>query len=164
MAATIRRHRFVTDHNTLALLEDCKQETRIHAYLAVVETERVTSPALFGIIRPRLLLPAGTLAELGPEQLRHVFLHELAHLQRHDIAVNWVMTLLQALHWFNPWSGMRLRGCAPTGNWRATPSPCLMRVRTSHARTAAHSSTCLRNTPSLAACRVLPACWRNRTT
>ena len=102
MASTIRRHRFVTDENTLALLEDCKQQTGIHAYLAVVETERVTSPALFGIVRPRLLLPTGSLATLSREQLRHVFLHELAHLRRHDIAVNWIMTLLQALHWFNP--------------------------------------------------------------
>ena len=102
LSRAIRRHRFVTDHGTLALLEDCKQESGIHSYLAVVETEHVRSPALFGIIRPRLLLPAGTLATLGREQLRHVFLHELAHLQRHDIAVNWLMTALLALHWFNP--------------------------------------------------------------
>jgi beta-lactamase regulating signal transducer with metallopeptidase domain len=34
--------------------------------------------------------------------LRHVFLHELAHLQRHDIAVGWILAIAQSLHWFNP--------------------------------------------------------------
>jgi hypothetical protein len=34
--------------------------------------------------------------------LRHVFLHELAHLRRHDIALNWLTVLIQALQWFNP--------------------------------------------------------------
>lgn len=102
MWAAVRRERFLTDEHTLALLEDCKEEMGIHTYLAVVETCHVTSPALFGIVRPRLLLPAGTLTALDHDQLRHVFLHELSHLRRHDIALNWLMTALQALHWFNP--------------------------------------------------------------
>src|SRR5437762_409184 len=37
-----------------------------------------------------------------PQELRFVFLHELAHLKRRDIAVNWLTTILQILHWFNP--------------------------------------------------------------
>ena len=102
LAAAIRRQRFLTDQKTLDLLEGCKEEMGVHSYLAVVETSRVKSPALFGFIRPRLLLPAGTVGALGHERLRHVFLHELAHLKRHDIALNWVMTVFQALHWFNP--------------------------------------------------------------
>lgn len=102
MARAVRRRRFVTDQDTLNLLEDCKEASGIHAYIAMAETDRVTSPALFGIIRPRLLLPPGTVSSLNREQLRHVFLHELAHLKRGDIAINWVMTVLQAIHWFNP--------------------------------------------------------------
>ena len=31
-----------------------------------------------------------------------VLLHELAHLKRHDLAVNWLLGLLQSVHWFNP--------------------------------------------------------------
>jgi beta-lactamase regulating signal transducer with metallopeptidase domain len=107
LASAVRRRRLVTDQKTLDLLEDCKAELGVHSYLAVVETPRVRSPALFGFVRPCLLLPPGAIESLGRERMRHVFLHELTHLRRHDIAANWLMTLLQALHWFNPlvWYG-----------------------------------------------------------
>lgn len=100
--AGISRQRLLTDQYVLDLLEDCKQQMGVSNYLAVVETPRVTSPALFGFVRPRLLLPHGVTTSLGPQQLRHVFLHELAHLRRHDVLVSWIVALLQALHWFNP--------------------------------------------------------------
>lgn len=100
--ASVRRERFVTDQATLELLEDCKQQMNVPAYLAVIETSQVAGPALFGFLRPRLLLPSGAIASLGPVRLRHVFLHELAHLKRHDITVNWLLAILQILHWFNP--------------------------------------------------------------
>ena len=35
-------------------------------------------------------------------QLRHVFLHELAHLKRFDIAVGLLTAVVQTVHWFNP--------------------------------------------------------------
>lgn len=98
----IRQKRPVTDSNILNLLEDCKSQMKLHTYLSVVETGKVSSPALFGFIRPRLLLPLGLLEKLTPAQLRHVFLHELAHLKRGDIYIGWLTALLQTLHWFNP--------------------------------------------------------------
>lgn len=102
MTAAVRRRRCVADPATLALLKACKAEMGVRAPLRMVEMERLGSPALFGVARPVLLLPLGAIADLGPARLRHVFLHELAHLRRRDIAVNWLMTALQALHWFNP--------------------------------------------------------------
>jgi Tol biopolymer transport system component len=36
------------------------------------------------------------------EEMRYVFLHELAHLKRRDIYLGWLTSLLQILHWFNP--------------------------------------------------------------
>jgi len=97
-----RGRRAVTDETVLGVLEDCREELDIHAYLAVIETPHIRAPALFGWIRPRLLLPRGVLCALSPGELRHVFLHELSHLKRHDIAFNWLAALAQALHWFNP--------------------------------------------------------------
>ena len=98
----LRGRRPVTDEAVLAALEDCKEELGIQTYLAVVETPGAPAPALFGWIRPRLLFPAGLLDTLSREALRNVFLHELAHLKRHDIAFNWLAAAAQALHWFNP--------------------------------------------------------------
>jgi len=98
----VTRERPLTDQKILDLLEDCKSEMGIRTILGVVITDKVKSPALFGFVRPRLLLPAGMLDALSLKELRHVFLHELAHLKRHDIYLGYLSSLLQVLHWFNP--------------------------------------------------------------
>ena len=102
LSSRIARQRQVTDEGVLGLLETCKETMGVRAYLSVVETPRVKSPALLGFIRPRLLLPEGMVETLDRDELRYVFLHELAHLKRRDIAVNWLMAALQLMHWFNP--------------------------------------------------------------
>jgi len=102
LAHKVRRIRPITDGALLDLLEDCKQEMEVSAPLRVVETSAVASPSLFGFIRPCLLLPAGFTRSFSREELRYVFLHELAHLRRGDIPLNWLTTAILALHWFNP--------------------------------------------------------------
>jgi bla regulator protein BlaR1 len=98
----VREQRLVTDGAVLSLLEDCKQEMGVRTPLALVETNLVTSPSLFGFIRPRLLLPSGLTRSFSLAELRYVFLHELGHVKRRDIPMNWLMTLTLMLHWFNP--------------------------------------------------------------
>ncbi len=39
---------------------------------------------------------------LNEQQLQYVFYHELAHIKRNDVAVNWIMYSLILLNWFNP--------------------------------------------------------------
>ncbi|MHC4740672.1 MAG: M56 family metallopeptidase, partial [Planctomycetota bacterium] len=98
----IKRERCLTDQRILELVEDCKSQMGVQTVLGVVATDKVKSPALFGFVRPRLLLPKKMVEELGFDELRHVFLHELAHLRRHDIFVGYLVSILQILHWFNP--------------------------------------------------------------
>ncbi len=98
----IKTQRLVTHQVILELLEDCKGQLGLQTVIGIVETEKVKTPCLFGYLRPRLLLPKGTLEKLDSHQLRHVFLHELAHLKRHDILIGWLMAIVQILHWFNP--------------------------------------------------------------
>jgi bla regulator protein BlaR1 len=84
------------------LLEDCKEAMGVSTPLQMIVCDEVPSPALFGLIRPRLLMPEGLLRGFSREDLRFVLLHELAHVKRGDILVNWLLTGLQILHWFNP--------------------------------------------------------------
>jgi beta-lactamase regulating signal transducer with metallopeptidase domain len=98
----IGRLRPLTESATLNLFEDCKALMGVHTPVTLVETDVVKSPALFGFVRPRLLLPSGLVSRFTPEELRHVFLHELAHIKRFDILVGWMALGLQIIHWFNP--------------------------------------------------------------
>ena len=89
------------------LLEASRRVIGTRRAPVLVETDAVDSPALFGLLRPKLLLPTGLIRRLDESELRHVFLHELAHLRRHDVLLNWLAALLQIIHWFNPmiWFG-----------------------------------------------------------
>lgn len=75
----------------------------------VMETGAVGSPGLFGFLSPVLLLPRGLAEKLSNGELRHVLLHEAAHLARRDVAFHWVVALTRSLHWFNPLAWMILR-------------------------------------------------------
>ncbi len=98
----VRSERPVTDQRILDLLEDCKMQMRVRTLVAVVVTDRVHTPVLFGFLRPRILLPQGLVESMDMDDLEYVFLHELAHLKRLDIYTGWLVCLVQVLHWFNP--------------------------------------------------------------
>ena len=98
----VKRDRPLVNQSMLELFEECKEQMGVQSLVAVVPSSQIKSPALFGFIRPRLLLPLEMLETATAEEMRYVFLHELAHLKRHDIYLGWLTSLLQVLHWFNP--------------------------------------------------------------
>lgn len=94
------------------LLEECRRAFAVRRRIELLETRAVKSPALFGLFRLRLLLPEGFSGRFSERELRYIFLHELAHVKRGDLWLNWVISGLQIAHWFNPliWFGFaRLR-------------------------------------------------------
>jgi bla regulator protein BlaR1 len=92
----------ITDARILELFNQCKTMMSIHKPIALVESPSTSTPTLFGMIKPQLIMPQAIINRLNDEQLQHVFLHELAHSKRNDIAVNWFMHILLIFHWFNP--------------------------------------------------------------
>lgn len=92
----------VTDVGAIGLFEECKLALNIKSTPVLIESSVIRSPMAAGTLRPHIILPSGIVTELSQEKLRFIILHELAHLQRKDIYVNWITTLLQIFHWFNP--------------------------------------------------------------
>lgn len=84
------------------LVEQCRRLFQINTPVQVMETGLVTSPAAYGMLRPKILLPSGGWNELDGDERELVVLHELAHLKHKDAWTNWLMALLSAVHWFNP--------------------------------------------------------------
>lgn len=64
----------------------------------VFESERVASPFVLGLIRPRIYLPFG-LDEGASEQ---VLTHERAHIARGDHVIKLIGWLILAVYWYNP--------------------------------------------------------------
>ncbi|TKJ39224.1 MAG: hypothetical protein CEE38_00265 [Planctomycetes bacterium B3_Pla] len=98
----VKRDRALVNQEMLELFEECKAQMDVQSLVVVVPSNEVRSPGLFGFVRPRLLLPREMLDTATREEMRYVFLHELAHLKRRDIYLGWLTSLLQILHWFNP--------------------------------------------------------------
>lgn len=98
----VARREPVREPELLALLEDSKRTMGVTAPVRLVITSLVPGPALMGLFRPVLLLPRYRMSRLAHRELRLIFLHELAHLRRHDPCFRLLLDLVQALHWFNP--------------------------------------------------------------
>ena len=60
--------------------------------------DRVPTPFILGLFRPRIYLPSAT--EAG--QIPYILAHEKAHLQRKDHLWKPIGFAILALHWFNP--------------------------------------------------------------
>lgn len=90
------------EENILRNFDECKSMMNVHIKIPVIYDRSLKTPSLFGLIRPKLLIPSEIINNLSEEEKRYVFLHELAHFKRKDILINWIMMLVQILHWFNP--------------------------------------------------------------
>lgn len=101
-ALNARRGARVDDPVLLREADEAKARLHCRGRFRVLETDAVASPALFGLIRPALLLPKGLRAQLSKTEFQHVLAHEIAHLKRGDLPWAWVLALAQTLHWFNP--------------------------------------------------------------
>lgn len=92
----------VSDEGSLRVLQQCRGDLKIKRTLPLLVSNGVSSPTLYGILWPKILLPAKYFAQFRSEELRYILLHELVHYIRKDIITNWLFTILLILNWFNP--------------------------------------------------------------
>lgn len=91
-----------SDARVNKVLAQCCAELRVGAPVRLAVTERPKPPAVFGVIRPVILLPRAAAEGCSENDLRYIFLHELTHIRRHDGAVRLLTLFLKAVNWFNP--------------------------------------------------------------
>ena len=72
----------------------------------IFECEKVRSPFVFGILKPKIYLPCG----MDEKQREFVILHEKNHIRRLDHITRLVSFAVLMLHWYNPlvWVGFNL--------------------------------------------------------
>lgn len=136
----------VVDPDALTALRDACKRLEVDRVPRLVETGAVTSPALHGLFRPTLLLPAAAVSTFSRQEISFIFLHEVAHLKRRDLMLNWIATTLQVVHWFNPliWFGLSL-ACRPRDRVRR---PCPRRTRERKSSRLRSNHPAPRRTPS----------------
>lgn len=103
---TVRRwKRDVARVDYAAMLSDTARDLGVSAPEMIV-CEAISTPAVTGLLRPRLLLPH---ERYDVQELRYILRHELCHLKRRDMLLKLVLLAANAMHWFNPVVYLMLR-------------------------------------------------------
>jgi bla regulator protein blaR1 len=74
----------------------------VNKKVTLLQSGQVNTPAAFGFLKPSILIPLGLLANLSPDQVETILLHELAHIRRGDYLANLLLHLTEAIFFFNP--------------------------------------------------------------
>lgn len=91
----------VTYFTTLYEIKDSTY-LRENIYLS----EKIISPAVYGIVKPKIILPAS----YKDRDIDLIILHEKTHIRRLDNLWRMVAFVIVAVHWFNPLCWLFLKG------------------------------------------------------
>lgn len=100
-----------SDDIQLRLLRLC-QRMRLACNIRILLCEKVPGPTVMGWLRPVILLPPAALLGIPADQLELVLAHELAHILRHDFAINLLQSCVEVLLFYHPavwWVSAKIR-------------------------------------------------------
>ena len=85
---------------TLGEMKDAKK-LKDNIYIS----DKIKTPAVYGIIKPKIILPI----EYQESELNYILMHENAHIKRKDNLVRLLAFIVVCLHWFNPFAWLLLK-------------------------------------------------------
>ena len=94
------------------LVRDAAIKMRLRRLPLVHVSASARGPAVVGLLRPRIVLPASLLAHSSSARIEHVLLHETAHIKRRDPLSSAVGLALQLAYWFHPAAWLACRRLA----------------------------------------------------
>ncbi|MGC6590218.1 M56 family metallopeptidase [Paenibacillus sp. Dod16] len=98
----LRTGRKIDTPSLSAVFHETKQQLGVKQTVQFVASERIPGPAVVGFNKPAIVISPSLLITLQKDQLQYILAHEFAHIQRRDVAVNWLMHIILIIHWFNP--------------------------------------------------------------
>ena len=101
LARISRRAQPISDERWLRTVEEVRGRYGIRHSIPVLQTRSRDLLATLGLIRPRILVPAGA-TRWTDERIRVVVCHELAHVRRRDWAIQIAADIVRRVYWFQP--------------------------------------------------------------
>jgi len=92
----------VNDARLLKIVERLSQQWSLRVSPALRHAEQLVVPKVVGLVKPTILLPTATLTGLSLAELEMIIAHEMAHVRRYDLWVNFVQRLAETVLFFNP--------------------------------------------------------------
>jgi bla regulator protein BlaR1 len=107
-----RRNLVALPESLVARFRVLQERLGLRRLIRYRECALVDAPAVIGFFRPIVLIPMRAITGLSPEQLEAVIAHELGHIKRFDVAVNFCQVIAETLFFFHPavwWLNKRIR-------------------------------------------------------
>lgn len=89
------------------LIDEWRSSHKLLRPLRILQSDRITTPAAVGIIRPCIILPKAM--DLSDRRaVGYVLTHEYYHIRRLDMLWKLLMLCAVGVHWFNPFAWVML--------------------------------------------------------
>ncbi|GLC31314.1 M56 family metallopeptidase [Clostridium omnivorum] len=86
----------------IEILERGKKRVGYYKNIKLLESNIVKSPCIYGVFKPKILIPYNLAASLSDKDLENIFIHEISHMKRRDTLRIYLTQIILVVHWFNP--------------------------------------------------------------
>lgn len=91
----------LVDLNLIDKISKAKQIMSLNKDIEILQSDRVKIPIITGLFKSKLILPE-TIHQWNEDRFGAVLYHELAHIKRNDVLLQFLAQLTCTLYWFNP--------------------------------------------------------------
>ena len=91
-------------HELRLFTEEIALRLGIQKKVQIFLSDIADSPMTIGFLKYIILIPLATINNLSTQQVEAILLHELAHIKRNDYLLNLMMSAVEMLFFFNPFS------------------------------------------------------------
>lgn len=81
---------------------NCKKIIGLKKEIKLLSSNSIKAPFTFGLFKIYIVIPNTIIENLSDKDIHYILLHELSHCKNKDISINYILSILQILYWFNP--------------------------------------------------------------
>ena len=106
----LRKNRRIDSPFAESVVQSLKSQLGIRRSVRLLILDGPVGPAVIGLLRPTILLPASVIAGKTRHQIEPLLAHEMIHIRRGDLGWALIQTLATSLFWFHPlvWVASRM--------------------------------------------------------
>lgn len=98
----LREAELISNGTIFELLQSVGTQVGLKKLPQVYAVPENVSPAVISPFQPKVIFSETALEQLNNHELRAILTHELSHIKRYDLPLNFVLQVVLAFHWFNP--------------------------------------------------------------
>lgn len=107
----MKTYKEVKNAHVIGLMEKVNRQYRHPVAFRVLNMEGGSTPCVFGIFKPCIMIPD---IEVTEKELEFIFTHEMKHFYRGDLWIKLFCEIFKVVYWFNPFAYLLCRLVAQT--------------------------------------------------